>query len=81
MNTILFKTLIIFPPKNGALASLQMVVLLAKIICESFAKIILFATFAYTTNGGEFSTRTTVAYYYGMGLSLTTLHLVLNKVK
>ena len=82
LNTIQFHLrLIIIPLKNGALASLQMVVLLSKIICESFAKIILFACFAYSQNGGEFSTTTTVAFYYGMGISLTTLHLVLNKVK
>ena len=53
--------------KNG-------VVLILKVLCDASSKMTIFGAFMFTHNGGQFSTKMTVTYYYGLVLIFASIN-------
>ena len=53
--------------KNG-------VVLILKVLCDASSKMTIFGAFMFTHNGGQFSTKMTVTYFYGLVLIFASIN-------
>ena len=52
--------------KNEALDGKHFVIFLLKVICDASSRLVIFGAWMFTYNSWVFSTKLTVAYFYGM---------------
>ena len=52
--------------KFEALDAKNFAVFFLKVVCDASFRLTIFGAWMYTVNKGEFSTKMTVAFYYGM---------------
>ena len=64
--------------KRGSMTTLNLVFLLLKTIFDCTSRIVLFATFMFVVNDGQFSTMITVSGYYTTVAVIMTYNIVIN---
>ena len=64
--------------KRGSMTTLNLVFLLLKTIFDCTSRIVLFATYMFVVNGGQFSTMMTVCGYYTTAAVIMTYNIVIN---
>ena len=64
--------------KKDSLTTVNLVFLLLKTVLDCISRLIIFATFMFVVNDGQFSTMMTVKAYYSTVAVLMTFNIIIN---
>ena len=64
--------------KKDSLTTVNLVFLLLKTVLDCISRLIIFATFMFVVNDGQFSTMMTVKAYYSTVAVLMTFNMIIN---
>ena len=65
--------------KNGAMEAKVLAVMIAKILCDSCGRLIVFSTCMYYIGSGNFSTLYTLLWFYSMVATLIVFYSIFNE--
>merc|ERR1719232_375684 len=65
--------------KNGAVEGKVLAVMIAKILCDSCGRLIVFSTCLYYLGSGNFSTLYTLLWFYSMVAALIIFYSIFNE--